>query len=80
MIIGGVWESQAKLEEKGELQEDEWKLYHQARQAARWPRWNAILGRWREKVVPRKERLIKWVFERSIWVVTFCLCCVLYLC
>jgi hypothetical protein len=77
-----VWESQAKLEEKGELHGDESQLEYQA---ARWPRRVHILGKWRETVVsevgvPRQERFIKWVFRQSIWNVSFFLCCILYLC
>jgi hypothetical protein len=80
--IQDVWETQVKLEQKGELNEIEWNLYYQA---ARWPRRIHILGEWREKVVPkvgvpRQERFIEWAFGQIIWIVSFCLCCILYLC
>lgn len=80
--IVDVWESQAKLEENGELHGDEWQLYYQA---ARWPQRVHILSKWRETVVsevgvPRQERFIKWVSRQSIWIVSFFLCCILYLC
>ena len=80
MIVQDVWESEAKLEEKGELQEGEWNIYHQA---ASWPRRVHILGEWREKVVSKvgvPQRFVKWVFRQSIWIVSFFLCCILYLC
>lgn len=78
--IQDIWESQTKLEEKGELHEGAWKRYYQS---ARWPRRVHILGKWREKVVPKvdvPQRFVEWVFRQSIWIVSFFLCCMLYLC
>jgi hypothetical protein len=79
--IQDVWESQTKLEGRGEFHEDEWKLYYQS---ARWPRRVHILGKWRETVVSnvgvqRKKRTVKWVFGQSVWIGSFLLCCTLYL-